>query len=62
MHWLIYIYIYSSVYIISAIDDFLINGIQALHHQFKKNVDCKGTILKNKPHVITFHESILDSL
>ena len=41
---------------------FLNIRIQALQHQRKKCVDHKGTMLKNKPNLVTFPESILVSL
>ena len=41
---------------------FLTNEIQALQHQWKKCMDCKGDYVENKPHLITFHEGILISL
>ena len=47
---------------ISAVDDFLTNEMQALQHWWKRCVNCKreggGAILKNKPYLVTFHESI----
>ena len=32
----------SYGYVISAVDEFLTNRIQALQHRWKKCVDCKG--------------------
>ena len=39
--------------VISAVDDFFTNGIQALQHQWKKYVD-----LEKRPHLATLHEII----
>ena len=45
--------------VISAIKKLLATEIQALQHQLKKSVDLKGTMLKNKPHLNTFHDTVL---
>ena len=41
---------------------FLTNRIQILQQRWQKCVDCKGDYVENKPHLVTFHESILVSL
>ena len=40
---------------------FLTIGIQTLQHQWKKYLERKETMLKNKPHLIAFYQSILVS-
>ena len=45
-----------------SIDNFLINGIQALQHQWQKVWTARGTMLKNKLHLVTFQERIYVSL
>ena len=41
---------------------FFTNGIQALQHLQKECLGRKGSMLKNKPRLVIFHESILVSL
>ena len=41
---------------------FLTNWIQVLQHWWKKCVDTRYTVLKNKPHLVTFNVSVLVSL
>lgn len=41
---------------------FFISGIQALQLRWKKCVDCKGGLLKNKSHLVKTYESILVNL
>ena len=48
--------------VVSAVHDISTNGIQAMKHQWKSVWTAKGTLLENKCHLLTFHESILVSL
>ena len=61
VHWKINRLKSSHDDVIAAIDNFLINEIQALQHRRKKCMNCKGNYEENKPHLVTFHESILVS-
>ena len=36
----------------------LTKGVQAVQHHWKKCVDHQRDLMKNKPHLIAFHESI----
>ena len=51
----------SSYDVISTVGDFFTNGIQALQHGYKKVCEPLVGLLKNKPHLVIFHESILVS-
>ena len=48
--------------VLSVSMTFSINGLQALQHRWKICEYCKGTLLKNKYHLVTFHKRTLVSL